>query len=55
MSLAAVGIGHDAYNSGRNAKMGMSISSEVEPTMKAKSDGCGAVAIEREGLENEVL
>lgn len=35
MSLAAVGIGHDAYNSGRNAKMGMSISSEVEPTMKA--------------------
>lgn len=24
--------------------MGMSISSEVEPTMKAKSDGCGAVA-----------
>ena len=53
MSLAAVGIGHDAYNCGRNAKMGMSISSEVEPTMKAKSDGCGAVAIAREGAEGE--
>jgi hypothetical protein len=33
--------------------MGMSISSEVEPTMKAKSDGCGAVAIAREGAEGE--
>lgn len=53
MSLAAVGIGHDAYHCGRNAKMGMSISSEVEPTMKAQSDGCGAVAIAREGAEGE--
>ena len=40
--INAVGIGRDAYNSGANAKFGMSVEDEPQPPMTAK--GPGAVA-----------
>ena len=40
----AVGIGRDAFNQGQNAKYGMSLSEDVQPTLTAK--GPGAVCFE---------
>ena len=40
----AVGIGRDAFNQGRNAKYGMSLAEDVQPTLTAK--GPGAVCFE---------
>lgn len=40
--VLAVGIGRDAYNSGKNAKFGMSVEEELQPMLTAK--GPGAVA-----------
>ena len=39
-----VGIGRDAFNQGQNAKYGMSLSEDVQPTLTAK--GPGAVCFE---------
>lgn len=41
----AIGIGRDAFNSGANAQMAMSITEEVQPPQTAKGGGCGMCKI----------
>jgi len=51
-SSPAIGIGRDAFNQGKNAKYGISLAEDIQPTLTAK--GPGAVCFEHNPTDSRV-